>query len=62
MMEIQSDPCYSSPVNLAEEDFIDNALLSRMHVQPSNFNSCCFGSTQMSSSPLFTELSSGLIS
>ena len=61
-MEIQSDPCYSSPANLAKEDFIDNASPSRRRVQPSNLNSCCFGSTQMSSLSLLTELPSGLIS
>ena len=61
-METQSDLYYSSPASLAKEDFIDNASSSCRHAQPSNFSSCCFGSTQMSSSPPLTELSSGLIS
>ena len=61
-METQSDLYYSSPASLATEDFINNASSSCRHAQPSNFSSCCFGSTQMSSSPPLTELSSGLIS
>ena len=61
-METQSDLYYSSPASLAKEEFIDNVSPGCMHVQPRNFNSCCFGSTQMSSSPPLTELSSGLIS
>ena len=61
-MEIQSDPYYSSPASFAKEDFVDNASPSRRHVQPSNLNSCCFGSTQTSSSSPLTELSSGRIS
>ena len=61
-MEIQSDLYYSSPANLAKEDFIGYASPSRRDVEPSNFNSCCFGSTQTSSSPPLTEVSSGLIS
>ena len=56
----QSDLYDSSPASLPKEDFTDIAPPSCRHVQPSNFNSCCFGSTQMSSS--LTELSSGLIS
>ena len=61
-MEIQPDLYYSSPASFVKEDFVHNASPSRSHVQPSNLNSCCFGSTQMSSLSLLTELPSGLIS
>lgn len=55
---VQSDLYHSGPANLPKEDFIDNASPSDRHAEPSNFNSCCFGSTQVLSS----DLSSGLIS
>ena len=59
---IQSDLYHSSPANLTREDFIDNASPSCRQAEPSNFNSCCFGSTQMLSPPPLTDLSGGLIS
>ena len=59
---IQSDLYHSSPANLTKEDSIDNASPSCRHAEPSNFNSCCFGSTQVLSPQPLTGLSSGLIS
>lgn len=61
-MALQSGLYHSSPASLTKEDFTDNASPSYRHVQPSNFNSCCFGSSQMLSPPPLRELSCGLIS
>ena len=61
-MAAQSALYHSSPASLTKEDFIHNGSPNYKHVQPSNFNSCCFGSSQMLSPPPLSELSCGLIS
>ena len=55
-MALRSDLYHSSPGSLMEDDFTDDALRSYSHVQPNNFNSCCFSDNQISAPPLSTEL------